>query len=78
MRPVATVREVLRVESTGGDVQGWAGENPEALGRFLREFEGGVEAGRQEVEGLEGAVREFERETWDREGAVEDMGSAKR
>lgn len=77
MRPVATVREMLRVESTGGDAQGRAGEDPEAVGRFLRNFEEGVRAGREEVEGLEGAVREFERETWDREGAVEDTGGAR-
>lgn len=78
MRPVATVREVLRVESTGdGSPEAGGSGNTEALGRFLRVFEDGVRAGREEVEGLEGAVREFERETWDREGAVEDMGSAK-
>lgn len=77
MRPVATVREMLRVESAGADVHGWAGENAEVLGEFLRQFEEGVRGGRGVIAGLEGAVRELEGETWDREGAVEDMGGKK-
>ena len=84
MRPVATVREVVRVESAGADtqkwadIQRWAARNPEILGGFLGEVKWGVRRGKRAITGLERRVRELETETWDREGAVEDLGGAKR
>ena len=72
MRPVATVREVLRVESTGEAV------GASDIGVVLRVFEEGFGGARGEVKALEGAVWELEGETWDREGAVEDLGTARK
>lgn len=80
MRPVATVESLLKLRHPGGDGQGlddWVRGNSEVLGRLLRELEDGERRGRKEVEDVERAVDALERETWNREDAVEDMGSAK-
>ncbi|SPO04384.1 uncharacterized protein DNG_07069 [Cephalotrichum gorgonifer] len=78
-KPVAIVSQVLRVEGTkgSGDLYSFAASKPAALGAFLRELEERSLRSKKELTALEQAVRDLETETWDREDAVEDMGSAK-
>ncbi|KEZ46592.1 hypothetical protein SAPIO_CDS0403 [Scedosporium apiospermum] len=78
MRPVATVESLLKLRNgQGQDLDDWVRGNSEVLSRLLRELEDGERRGRTEVEDVERAVDALERETWNREDAVEDMGSAK-